>query len=175
MKKRLKATWTLFLSALICFMIYFVVIPMSSTSNSETRSGPIVMEFMEPTPGTVLRGTVSFKVKIVAGNPSIAKRMMLEFVQDGVKKTEPFEMWYIRSSPPHDIQFWYAGIDASKIPDGKYDVRIVAYDSEDKTVGELTSAFDVGQSSSAQAYRDLFGWLGGVLSVASAVAYWRKI
>ena len=163
------------LSALVCFMMYFVVIPVSFASNPETRSGPIVIELMEPTPGTVLRGTVSFKVKIVAGNPSIVKGMMLEFVQNGVRKTGPFEMWYIRSSPPQNIQFWYAGIDASEIPNGEYDVRIVAYDSEGKTVGELTSVVEVGQSASAQVYRNLFGWLGGVLSVASVVAYWRKI
>jgi len=133
------------------------------------------MELVEPVPSGILSGTVPFKVKIVSGNPAIIKGVRLEFVQDKAVKIGPLEMWHIRSTPPSAEDFWYVSVDSSKVLDGKYEVRISAYDSEGDTVGELGLEVVVGQGASIYTHRDWLGWLGGVLAVGAMVAYWRRV
>jgi hypothetical protein len=134
-----------------------------------------MMELVEPKLDVALRNTVRFKVKIVAGNPGIIKQMRLGLTQGGAVKAGPFEMWYVESSPPHTEAFWYAEVDAGRIPDGRYNLKITAYDSKDNTVAELDAVVEVGQVSTIGAFRDWFAWLGTLLAISSAVAYWRRI
>jgi len=134
-----------------------------------------MMELVEPESGTVLKGTVPFRVKIVSGDPRIIKGVRLEVSQNDAVKIGPLDMWHIHSAPPHAEDFWYISTDLSKVLAGRYEVRISAYDNEGKIVGELGLDVDVGQSASTYENREWLGWLGGMLAVVAAVANWRRI
>jgi hypothetical protein len=175
MKRERRITWVLALSSMFCFATYFIMIFMSFPSAVRASAGLVTIELVEPTPNMALSGVVPFKVKIIAGNPRIIRGMRLELVQERGAKIGPFEMSHIYSSPPHSEEFWYTEIDASKVPDGRYDARILAYESEGSTVGELTSTVEVGKGGTAGTYRDWFSWLGGILAIISLIAYFRKI
>jgi len=134
-----------------------------------------MMALVEPESGTVLSGTVPFRVKIVSGDPRIIKGVRLEFIQNNSVKIGPLNMSHIHSAPPRAEDFWYVSVDLSNVSAGRYEVRIFACDGEGKTVGELGLDAEVGQSATAYAQREWLGWLGGVLAVVAVVAYWRRI
>jgi len=175
MKRGRRITCVLALSSMVCFVTYFILVLTSFPSAVRASTGLVTMKLVEPTPDMALSGVVPFKIKIVAGNPRIIRGMRLELVQERRAKIGPFEMSHMYSSPPDSEEFWYAEIDASKVPDGQYDVTILAYESEGNTVGELTSTVEVGKGGTARTYRNWFGWLGGLLAIVSLVAYFREI
>lgn len=173
--RRFKVAHILTAGSLLCFVAYFTMTSLSSSHPVRIGGGPIVMELVEPKSGTILSGTVPFRIKIVSGDPRIINRVELEFTQDSAVKIGPLEMWHIHSAPPSAEDFWYVSADLSNVPAGRYVVRISACDSEGKTAGELGLDVEVSQGASAYAYREWLGWLGGALAVVAAVAYWRRI
>ena len=151
------------------------MIVMPSPSPVRATVGPVIMELVEPALNMPIRDIVPFKVKIVAGNPAIIKTIRLELTQDRAMKTEPLEMGHIQSSPPRIEEFWYISIDASKLAEGRYDAKIAAYDLESRIVGELTTVVEIGRNSDGRAYRESLVWLGGLLAIASLIAYWQRV